>query len=74
VYRKEAVVDSKAEAEEKTDDTLQISNYNNRVFTRDQLLVTGFLDGEEINIIVNHWPSRSVERKNQVLSEKQQEL
>lgn len=31
----------------------------NRVFTRDQLLVTGFLEGEEINIIVNHWPSRS---------------
>jgi hypothetical protein len=61
VYRKEAVkkVDSKAEAEEKLDDTLQISNYSNRVFTRDQLLVTGFLDGEEINIIVNHWPSRS---------------
>lgn len=31
----------------------------NRVFTRDQLLVTGFLDNEEIHIIVNHWPSRS---------------
>ncbi len=31
----------------------------NRVFTRDQLLVTGFLENEEINIIVNHWPSRS---------------
>lgn len=27
--------------------------------TRDQLLVTGLLDGEEINVIVNHWPSRS---------------
>lgn len=39
---------------EKTTDTLQ--KKNNRVFTRDQLLVTGFLDGEEINIIVNHWP------------------
>ncbi|OUL64100.1 endonuclease [Flavobacterium sp. AJR] len=36
-----------------------IANKKNRVFTRDQLLVTGFLDGEEINIIVNHWPSRS---------------
>lgn len=32
---------------------------NNRVFTRDQLLITGFLEGEEISIIVNHWPSRS---------------
>lgn len=30
-----------------------------RVYTRDQLVVTGNLDGEEINIIVNHWPSRS---------------
>ncbi|MCD0474336.1 endonuclease/exonuclease/phosphatase family protein [Flavobacterium sp. EDS] len=36
-----------------------IENKKRRVFTRDQLLVTGFLDGEEINIIVNHWPSRS---------------
>ena len=31
----------------------------NRIFTRDQLLITGFLDDEEISIIVNHWPSRS---------------
>jgi endonuclease/exonuclease/phosphatase family metal-dependent hydrolase len=30
-----------------------------RVFTRDQLLVSGFLDGDLIHIIVNHWPSRS---------------
>jgi hypothetical protein len=36
-----------------------IEGKKKRVFTRDQLLVTGFLDGEEINIIVNHWPSRS---------------
>jgi hypothetical protein len=49
----------KTESDEKTDDILQISTQNNRVYTRDQLLVTGFLDGEEINIIVNHWPSRS---------------
>ncbi len=26
--------------------------------TRDQLLVSGILDGEEINFIVNHWPSK----------------
>ncbi|RED25117.1 hypothetical protein BD847_1860 [Flavobacterium cutihirudinis] len=31
----------------------------NRVFTRDQLLVSGFLENEEIHIIINHWPSRS---------------
>ena len=30
-----------------------------RVFTRDQLVVSGVLDGERIHIIVNHWPSRS---------------
>lgn len=29
-----------------------------RVYTRDQLLVTGLLDGEEMHFIVNHWPSR----------------
>lgn len=26
--------------------------------TRDQLLVTGLLDGDTIHVIVNHWPSR----------------
>lgn len=30
-----------------------------RIFTRDQLVVTGLLEGEEIHFIVNHWPSRS---------------
>jgi len=30
-----------------------------RVFTRDQLLVSGMFDGEKIHFIVNHWPSRS---------------
>src|SRR5690606_33161000 len=30
-----------------------------RIYTRDQLLVSGMLDGEKISIIVNHWPSRS---------------
>jgi len=30
-----------------------------RVYTRDQLLVSGMLDGEKIHFIVNHWPSRS---------------
>lgn len=30
-----------------------------RVYTRDQLVVSGFLDGELVHFIVNHWPSRS---------------
>ncbi len=29
-----------------------------RVYTRDQLLVSGYLDDELIHIIVNHWPSK----------------
>ena len=29
-----------------------------RVYTRDQLLVSGYLDGEMMHFIVNHWPSR----------------
>lgn len=29
-----------------------------REYTRDQLLVSGYLDGELIHLIVNHWPSR----------------
>lgn len=33
-------------------------NTRKRVYTRDQLLVSGKLDGEMIHIIVNHWPSR----------------
>ncbi|ARV09863.1 endonuclease [Winogradskyella sp. PC-19] len=30
-----------------------------RKYTRDQLLVSGKLDGDLIHLIVNHWPSRS---------------
>lgn len=34
-------------------------NTKQRVYTRDQLLVSGKLEGDLIHIIVNHWPSRS---------------
>ncbi len=34
-------------------------NDGDTLFTRDPLLVTGFLDNEKIHILVNHWPSRS---------------
>ncbi|WP_339655441.1 endonuclease/exonuclease/phosphatase family protein [uncultured Salegentibacter sp.] len=30
-----------------------------RVYTRDQLVVSGAIDGERMHFIVNHWPSRS---------------
>ncbi len=33
-------------------------NEGHRIFTRDQLLVSGYLGDELIHIIVNHWPSR----------------
>ena len=37
----------------------EIDNPSKRKFTRDQLLVSGLLEGDMIHIIVNHWPSRS---------------
>lgn len=44
---------------------------NFKVYTRDQLLVSGYLDDELIHIIVNHWPSRSGgEFKSRPLREK----
>lgn len=30
-----------------------------RIYTRDQLLVKGYLDGDMVYLMVNHWPSRS---------------
>ncbi|NJB71238.1 hypothetical protein GGR42_001700 [Saonia flava] len=35
------------------------NNEGFRDYTRDQLIVGGFLDNEEFYFIVNHWPSRS---------------
>lgn len=52
--KKENEIEDDKEDEEKK----EVIN-SNRVYTRDILLVTGFLDGEEINLLVNHWPSRS---------------
>ena len=37
----------------------ELDNPQKRVYTRDQLVVSGLLDGEHIYFIVNHWPSRS---------------
>lgn len=60
IYRHQAgKEDKKDKGEESDDKTFEDKTTDERVYTRDQLLVTGFLDGEEINIIVNHWPSRS---------------
>ena len=60
IYKnQEGKTDAKDTGDVLTQDKTMSDNTTNRVYTRDQLLVTGFLDGEEINIIVNHWPSRS---------------
>lgn len=59
IYRGNNNEKEKETEEDKSDnDKIEVSK-DNRVYTRDILLVTGFLDGEEINIMVNHWPSRS---------------
>ncbi|MCK5816316.1 MAG: endonuclease/exonuclease/phosphatase family protein [Flavobacteriaceae bacterium] len=56
----------------------QVSAFNQkgyRIKTRDQLLVSGYLDDELIHIIVNHWPSqRGGKQKSARLREKSAEL
>lgn len=48
-----------------------IFDNNFKVYTRDILWVNGYLDDEEVNIIVNHWPSRrGGEAKSRPLREK----
>ncbi len=40
---------------------LPLINFNKegeRRFTRDVLLVSGIMDGDEVHVLVNHWPSR----------------
>lgn len=49
----------KDDKEDKDEDDSNATGPDNRLYTRDQLLVTGLLDGEEVHVIVNHWPSRS---------------
>jgi len=58
VYENETKEKTKEEAEE-IEENVNYDKKTKRIYTRDQLLVTGMLDGEEINVIVNHWPSRS---------------
>jgi hypothetical protein len=49
----------------------KIYRNNFKVYTRDQLLVSGYLDDELIHVIINHWPSRSGgEAKSRPLREK----
>jgi len=62
IYRdgaKEKDKDKDKDTEDKTESDKNTAAVGERVYTRDVLLVTGFLDGDEVNVIVNHWPSRS---------------
>jgi hypothetical protein len=61
IYRNQMNVNAKEKntTDDASDDKSEIDKNLDRVYTRDILLVTGFLDGEEVNVMVNHWPSRS---------------
>lgn len=61
IYRTSTTEKSKDKetAEDKSETDKIEADKGERVYTRDILLVTGLLDGEEVNVIVNHWPSRS---------------
>lgn len=37
----------------------EVDDPSKRIFTRDQLVVSGLFEGELMHFIVNHWPSRS---------------
>jgi len=60
IYEKDTKADKKNKKNEEVeiDDKVDESDSSKRIFTRDQILVTGLLEGEEISFIVNHWPSR----------------
>ncbi|KVV13603.1 endonuclease [Flavobacterium sp. TAB 87] len=60
LYKKEQPLKAIEKDKESDEDLTEvITEKANRVFTRDQLLISGFLENEEIHLIVNHWPSRS---------------
>ena len=46
------------------------NNSNNRRPTRDQLVVSGLIDGELIHLIVNHWPSRGADETKRIAAAK----
>ncbi|RTE54680.1 endonuclease/exonuclease/phosphatase family protein [Arenibacter aquaticus] len=55
LYKKESYIPSSFSSHR----LLLYNSENFRDYTRDQLVVGGYMDGEEIHFIVNHWPSRS---------------
>jgi len=61
IYKDKVDTAKKEEKDKDADegDKIVADASSKRVYTRDQLLVTGLLEGEEVHFIVNHWPSRS---------------
>lgn len=58
IYEKDTKAIKKVSVEDDKEDGNEPDQITKRIYTRDQILLTGFLDGEEMNFIVNHWPSR----------------
>ena len=54
LYQKEVFLPINSEAHE----LFIFDKEKERIYTRDQLVISGFLDGEEMYFLVNHWPSR----------------
>lgn len=46
------------------------NNSSKRRNTRDQLVVSGYLDGELMHFIVNHWPSRGADETKRIAAAK----
>ncbi len=55
LYRQSAFIPSNSSSRR----LLLINDEGERDYTRDQLVVEGFLDTEKVYLIINHWPSRS---------------
>ncbi|MEW5677390.1 endonuclease/exonuclease/phosphatase family protein [Flavobacterium enshiense] len=60
IYEKDTKKDKKdkKEEEEEKEENVNLDKTTKRIYTRDQILMSGMLDGEEVHFIVNHWPSR----------------
>ncbi len=60
LFIKEEVQDKKAKDKDKVEDIDDnvVDVVSKRIYTRDQIVMSGLLDGEEMHFIVNHWPSR----------------
>ena len=60
IYEKDTKAEKspKKQKEAEIDDQVEEGDAMKRIYTRDQILVSGLLDGEEFHFIVNHWPSR----------------